>query len=75
MAKIGPAFTIPVFTSNCKHRGGPLSDGALICDTVQCPWHGSQFDVKTGIVKAGPARENIEIYKVEEKEGKIYLLL
>lgn len=63
------------FSDNCKHRGGPLSDGALICDTVQCPWHGSQFDVKTGIVKAGPARENIEIYKVEEKEGKIYLLL
>jgi nitrite reductase/ring-hydroxylating ferredoxin subunit/uncharacterized membrane protein len=63
------------FSDFCTHRGGPLSDGALICDTVQCPWHGSQFDVKTGSVKAGPAKENIEIYKVEEKEGKIYLLL
>jgi nitrite reductase/ring-hydroxylating ferredoxin subunit/uncharacterized membrane protein len=63
------------FSDRCTHRGGPLTDGALICGTVQCPWHGSQFDVETGIVKAGPAKEKIETYKVEEKDGKIYLLL
>jgi len=38
----------------CTHRGGPLSDGVLMCGTVQCPWHGSQFDVKTVEVKCGP---------------------
>jgi len=42
---------------------------------VQCPWHGSQFDVENGIVTAGPAKEKITIYKVEEKDGKIFLLL
>src|SRR5204863_2037355 len=31
------------FQDRCSHRGGPLSDGVLICGTVQCPWHGSQF--------------------------------
>ena len=52
------------FSDRCTHRGGPLSDGALICGTVQCPWHGSQFDVKTGEVKCGPATEPISTYPV-----------
>jgi nitrite reductase/ring-hydroxylating ferredoxin subunit len=38
---------------------GPLADGPLVGDTVQCPWHGSQFNVITGQVKAGPATEKI----------------
>ena len=50
------------FDDRCTHRGGPLSDGALICGTVQCPWHGSQFDVTTGAVKCGPAERNIATY-------------
>lgn len=45
------------FDDRCTHKGGPLSDGALVCGTVQCPWHGSQFDVMTGRVKQGPAKE------------------
>lgn len=63
------------FSDHCTHRGGPLADGALICGTVQCPWHGSQFDVETGSVKAGPAKEKIETYRTEEKDGKVFLLL
>ena len=50
------------FQDRCTHKGGPLSDGVLACGTVQCPWHGSQFDVKTGAVKCGPATEQIEVY-------------
>ncbi|HVG70710.1 MAG TPA: DUF2231 domain-containing protein [Vicinamibacterales bacterium] len=53
------------FQDRCTHRGGPLSDGALICGTVQCPWHGSQFDVQTGEVKCGPAEEKIKTYEIE----------
>src|SRR5688572_16222226 len=58
------------FGDRCTHRGGPLSDGALICGTVQCPWHGSQFDVKTGEVKCGPAEEGIETYPLEDKPAR-----
>ena len=54
------------FQDRCTHRGGPLSDGALICGTVQCPWHGSQFDVHTGEVKRGPAKEKIATYPIED---------
>jgi nitrite reductase/ring-hydroxylating ferredoxin subunit/uncharacterized membrane protein len=53
------------FQDRCTHRGGPLSDGALICGTVQCPWHGSQFDVRTGDVTCGPATEKIATYQIE----------
>jgi len=53
------------FQDRCTHRGGPLSDGALVCGTVQCPWHGSQFDVHTGEVKCGPAKEKIAVYAID----------
>jgi nitrite reductase/ring-hydroxylating ferredoxin subunit/uncharacterized membrane protein len=53
---------VAAFQDRCTHKGGPLSDGALMCGTVQCPWHGSQFDVHTGAVKCGPAEEPIETY-------------
>lgn len=58
------------FDDRCTHRGGSLAGGVLICGTVQCLWHGSQFDVATGSVKAGPAKKKIGVYRVEEtKEG------
>jgi nitrite reductase/ring-hydroxylating ferredoxin subunit len=56
------------FQDRCTHKGGPLSDGVLMCGTVQCPWHGSQFDVHTGEVKAGPAEAKIETRDVHERK-------
>ena len=50
------------FADRCTHKGGPLSDGVLICGTVQCPWHGSQFDVATGDVRCGPAEKPIQTF-------------
>jgi uncharacterized membrane protein/nitrite reductase/ring-hydroxylating ferredoxin subunit len=61
------------FEDRCTHRGGSLADGVMICETVQCPWHGSQFNVTTGKIAAGPANENIKIYKIEMKDEKFYL--
>ena len=57
------------FDDRCTHKGGPLSDGVLICGTVQCPWHGSQFDVNTGAVMCGPAEENIRTRRLLESES------
>ena len=61
------------FSDHCTHRGGSLAGGAMICGTVQCPWHGSQFDVKTGDVKGGPATEKIIVYSIKEDNGKLYI--
>jgi nitrite reductase/ring-hydroxylating ferredoxin subunit/uncharacterized membrane protein len=61
------------FSNQCTHSGGPLADGALVGCTVQCPWHGSQFDIKTGRVVAGPAENGIRIYPAEVRNGEVYI--
>jgi nitrite reductase/ring-hydroxylating ferredoxin subunit/uncharacterized membrane protein len=61
------------FSDHCTHRGGPLSDGALSGCTVQCPWHGSQFDVHTGRVVAGPAGSKIETYEIAIRSNEVYV--
>jgi nitrite reductase/ring-hydroxylating ferredoxin subunit/uncharacterized membrane protein len=61
------------FSDHCTHKGGPLSDGALVGCTVQCPWHGSQFDVTTGRVVAGPAEKQIKTYQIEIRAGEVYV--
>ena len=63
------------FDDRCTHKGGSLAGGVMMCGTVHCPWHGSQFDVNTGAVKSGPAKEKIDSYSVSESNGKIYLNL
>ena len=32
----------------CPHQGGPLSEGTLAGELVTCPWHGWQYDLKSG---------------------------
>src|SRR5207247_9212850 len=63
------------FDDRCTHKGGPLSDGALVCGTVQCPWHGSQFDVETGGATQGPATKRIATYKVRDRDGRLWITL
>jgi len=61
------------FGDHCTHKGGPLCDGALAGSHVQCPWHGSQFDVHTGSVVSGPASAPIKTFRVNEREGEVCL--
>jgi nitrite reductase/ring-hydroxylating ferredoxin subunit/uncharacterized membrane protein len=63
------------FDDRCTHKGGPLADGVLICGTVQCPWHGSQFDTRTGAARAGPATEPITTHRIEVTDGEVRLWL
>jgi uncharacterized protein YbjT (DUF2867 family)/nitrite reductase/ring-hydroxylating ferredoxin subunit len=48
----------------CTHRQGPLSKGKLDGSTVTCPYHGAQFNVCTGAVLRGPARDRLQTYRV-----------
>ena len=38
----------------CLHRGGPLSDGAIVGCMVTCPWHGWQYDLTSGTLVQDP---------------------
>lgn len=59
----------------CSHRGGPLAEGKLDGDCVECPWHGSVFDLKTGNVVHGPATHSQPRYDVRVKDGQIEVKL
>lgn len=48
----------------CPHADGPLSEGSIEGEEVECPWHGSRFNIKTGAVTAPPAVENVARYNV-----------
>jgi nitrite reductase/ring-hydroxylating ferredoxin subunit len=48
----------------CTHQGGPLSDGAIENNEVECPWHGGRFNVTSGQATVPPAGEAVERYNV-----------
>jgi nitrite reductase/ring-hydroxylating ferredoxin subunit len=49
----------------CTHEGGPLVEGTLEGYEVECPWHYSKFDVRTGQVTEPPANEPVLTYEVK----------
>ena len=53
------------FQNECTHRGGPLGEGMLFGEVVECPFHGGQFNVKTGEVVQAPPSEPIPTYAVQ----------
>ena len=48
----------------CPHQGGPLADGEVSGTLVTCPWHGWQFDVRTGQSNLG-SRIRQPVYEVK----------
>ena len=66
----GTVFAVQEF---CTHRYGPLSEGALTGNEIICPWHCSKFDLRTGKVTEGPAKVDLRTFRVEAKDGKIWL--
>jgi nitrite reductase (NADH) small subunit len=48
----------------CPHQGGPLADGFVEGTTVTCPWHGWQFDIRTGKTPLGPKIKQ-PVYEVQ----------
>lgn len=59
------------FQEFCPHRFGPLSAGCLADGEIECPWHRSRFDVRTGEVTRGPAKVDLKTYPVAIRDGKI----
>ena len=64
-----------VIDDECTHRGGSLGEGEINADwnewAIQCPLHGSVFDVRTGEVLNPPAPTPVRTYPVEVEGGAI----
>jgi nitrite reductase/ring-hydroxylating ferredoxin subunit len=48
----------------CPHEDGPLGQGALLGARVVCPWHGFDFDVRTGVCGVAPDLA-VSVYPVQ----------
>ena len=59
--------------SICTHEGGPLADGTLSGYEVECPWHGSKFDLRTGQVTNPPANEPEPAYELKVEGTQILI--
>ena len=59
------------FGDECTHQGCSLSEGELDdrAATIECPCHGSVFDVETGEPTEGPAQDPVPIFQVREVDG------
>lgn len=57
--------------ATCPHMGGPLDEGKVDGDTIQCPWHGSAFCLADGSVRRGPAVEPAKRFDVRLHDGKV----
>jgi glycine betaine catabolism B len=55
----------------CTHLGGPLAQGKLEGYEVQCPWHGSRFDIRTGRVARPPAIRPEPTYEIKVENDNI----
>ena len=59
----------------CSHDDGPLAEGEFDADacTVECPRHGSLFDLRTGRPQTLPAFQAVDTFDVRVDDGKIKL--
>ncbi len=67
------AGTFYAFGDTCTHMGCSLSEGELEETTVTCPCHGSRFDVTSGKVRRGPAQRPEPSYRVEVRDGALWI--
>lgn len=59
----------------CSHAEASLAEGELWDMSVECPRHGSEFDLSTGEPQALPATEPVPVYEVSVEDGTVYLEL
>ena len=57
----------------CPHQGGPLTEGAICDGALRCPWHGYDFDLKSG--KGAGNDLSAETLKVREEDGAVEIAL
>jgi 3-phenylpropionate/trans-cinnamate dioxygenase ferredoxin subunit len=60
-----------VIDDHCTHDNGPLGEGRLVGDQIECPRHGARFNVRTGRVTRMPAVRPVKTYPISVENGAI----
>ena len=58
----------------CLHQGGPVGQGVLEGHQVECPWHGWQYDVKSGQCVFNPVAQ-LATYEVKVDGGDVLVAI
>lgn len=61
------------YKNQCSHMEFELDDAEIEGEILTCPWHGAQFNIRTGDVVRLPASEPLEKYEVKIENGKIFV--
>jgi 3-phenylpropionate/trans-cinnamate dioxygenase ferredoxin subunit len=65
---------VSAFADVCTHQAFPLSAGEVHADgTLECVWHGAQFDCLTGDVRREPATDPLERYAVRVEGDRVFV--
>lgn len=59
----------------CSHAEASLAEGEVFGTDVECPRHGSEFDLRTGNPQSLPATSPVPTYEVMIEDGTVYLIL
>ncbi len=59
----------------CSHAEASLAEGEVFDHEVECPRHGSIFDLKTGAPHSLPATKPVPTYLVSIEDGYVYVEL
>src|SRR4051812_44443122 len=69
LIRLGDDFT--AIGATCTHYGGPLAEGAIVGETVRCPWHHACFSLRTGEALAAPALSPVACWRVERRGERV----
>lgn len=57
----------------CSHAEASLAEGEVFDHEVECPRHGSEFDLRTGEPQSLPATRPVPVYEVKIEDGTVFL--
>lgn len=72
VANVGGEFFVT--QGHCLHLQGPLGEGRLEGAVLSCPWHGWQYDVRTGQNEFDRAIQ-LKTYEVTVEDGEVKVAL
>jgi nitrite reductase (NADH) small subunit/3-phenylpropionate/trans-cinnamate dioxygenase ferredoxin subunit len=75
IALFNVAGSFHAIDNTCTHEGGPLGEGALAGEVVSCPWHGTEFNVKTGEALGPLTEEGVRRFPVRVQGNDVLVEL